>query len=110
MHLLESRSRTLAIAFMAMGLAIAFHAVHALFGLGHPSLDGFAKDGVYTAIEFVAVGGCPARVLRRRQDRAAWALITAGLLTWTAGDLVWTIWLNNVANPPDPSIADALYL
>ena len=95
---------------MAMGLAIAFDAVHALFGLGGHSLDGFAKDGVYTAIELVAVGVCAARVLQRRQDRVPWVLITAGLLTWTGGDLVWTIWLNNIANPPDPSIADPLYL
>ncbi len=93
-----------------MGLAIAFDAIHALFGLGHPSLDGFAKDGVYTAIELVAVGVCAARVLQRKQDRVAWMLVTVGLLTWTGGDLVWTTWLNNVANPPDPSIADPLYL
>jgi two-component system, cell cycle response regulator len=110
MFLLESRSRALAIAFVAMGLAIAFHAVHALLGLGHPSLDAFVKDGIYTAIELVAVGICAARVLQRRQDRAAWLLITAGLLAWTGGDFVWTIWLNNVANPPYPSIADPLYL
>ena len=93
-----------------MGLAIVFHAVHAMFGLGHPSLDGFVKDGVYTAIEFVAVGVCAARVVRRREDRAAWLLITAGLLTWAGGDFLWTIWLDNVAYPPYPSIADALYL
>jgi len=110
MSLFESRSRVLAIAFVAMGTAIAFHAVHAVFGLGHPSLDGFANDGVYTAIELVAVGVCVARVLRRREDRAAWLLISAGLLTWTGGDFVWTIWLDNVAHPPYPSIADALYL
>ncbi len=46
----------------------------------------------------------------RREDRWAWALIAFGLLTWTAGDLVWTLWLNNLANPPFPSIADPLYL
>jgi hypothetical protein len=91
MSLFESRSRVLAIAFMAMGLGIAFHAFHAVFGLGHPSLDGLAKDGVYTAIEFVAVGVCVARVLRRRGDRAVWLLIGVGLLTWTGGDFAWTI-------------------
>ena len=35
--------------------------------------------------------------------------MTVGLL-WTAGDLTWTLWLDNVANPPAPSFADALYL
>ena len=61
-------------------------------------------------IELVAVGVCVARVLQRQRDRGAWLLITAGLLAWTGGDFVWTIWLNNVANPPYPSIADPLYL
>ena len=93
-----------------MALALAFHAAHALFGLGHPSLDGFAKDGVYTAIEFVAIGVCTARALSRRQDRAAWLLISASLVAWAGGDFVWTVWLSNVASPPSPSIADALYL
>lgn len=44
-----------------------------------------------------------ARVVRRRENRLAWGLITAGLLVWAAGDLVWTLWLNNLANPPYPS-------
>jgi diguanylate cyclase (GGDEF)-like protein len=109
MSITSSSSRALNVVLVAVTLAIAFHALHALFGLGGASLDGFAKDGVYTAIEFVAVGVCAARVLRRRENRAAWLLICVGLVTWTAGDLVWTIWLNNVADPPYPSIADALY-
>jgi len=100
----------LAVAFVAMGLAIAFHAAHAVFGFGNHWLDGFTNDGVYTAIECVAVGVCFTRALRRRGDRAAWLLIGVALLMWTGGDLVWTIWLDHVANPRYPSIADVLYL
>ena len=110
MRVLDSKSRVLRVAALAIGVGLVFHTAHALFGLGHPSLDGFAKNWVYTAIELVAVGVCAARVLQRQQDRGAWLLITAGLLTWTGGDFVWAIWLNNVANPPYPSIADPLYL
>ncbi len=106
----ESRSRLLAAAFAAMALGVAFHALHAVFGFWGPSLDGLAKDWVYTAVELVAVGVCAARGLRRGEDRAAWLLITVGLLTWTGGDLLWTVWLDNVAHPPYPSIADASYL
>ena len=110
MPILQSRSRVLALVFLAMGCAVALHALHALAGVGRPALDGFVKDGVYTAIELTAVAVCGARALLRRRDRAAWALITVGLLTWSGGDFVWTIWLNDVANPPYPSIADPLYL
>jgi HD-GYP domain-containing protein (c-di-GMP phosphodiesterase class II) len=110
MLLLDSRSRLLAVAFLAMGLGTAAYAADALIGAGHGALNDFFQDGVYTAIEFVAVAVCFTRAARRRADRAAWLLIGVGLLTWTAGDLVWTVWLENLAHPPYPSIADGLYL
>ncbi len=108
--MLESRSRVLAVAFVAMGLAVTVHAVHAVFDVGHPELDSFVTNWVYMSIEFVAVAVCAGRALTRSQDRGAWLLITAGLIAWTGGDLVWTLWLDNVAEPPYPSIADPLYL
>ena len=46
----------------------------------------------------------------RRRERGAWALIGLGLLFWSGGDLVWTLWLSNLENPPYPSVADGLYL
>ena len=110
MPILPFRSSVLAVVFLTMGCAVAFHALHALAGIARPALDGFVKDGIYTAIELVAVAVCGARAVLRRQDRTAWALIALGLLTWSGGDLVWTVWLNDLANPPYPSIADPLYL
>jgi diguanylate cyclase (GGDEF)-like protein len=106
----DSRSPILILAFAAMGAALVLEAAQALFGLGGPSLDGFAGDGLYTAVEVLAVGVCWARALTRREDRLAWLLFAAAALAWTAGDLVWTLWLDDLASPPSPSIADALYL
>src|SRR6201995_898057 len=97
-------------AFAAMWLCVAFHAARALLGFGGPGLEAFAKNGVYTAAEVLAFIICAVRVWARREDRLAWALVAFGLLTWTAGDLVWTLWLNNLANPPFPSIPDPIYL
>ena len=102
--------RLLTTAFVAMWLLVAFHAAHALLGFGGPAMAALAKNWVYTAAEVLAVGICGARVWTCREDRWAWGLIAFGLLTWTAGDLVWTLWLNNLSNPPFPSIADPLYL
>ncbi|HLB21868.1 MAG TPA: HD domain-containing phosphohydrolase, partial [Solirubrobacteraceae bacterium] len=93
-----------------MALAIAFEVSHVLIGFGGPSLDDLTNEGLYTAIELLAVGLCFARALRLREDRATWLVIGAGLLAWSGGDLVWTVWLDHVADPPYPSIADALYL
>ena len=110
MSTLRRRSTALKATFAVMALAIALHLAHVGLGLGRPALDGFVNDGLYTAIEFVAVGLCAARAMTRRADRTAWILITAGLLAWTGGDLIWTVWLNFLANPPSPSVADGLYL
>jgi diguanylate cyclase (GGDEF)-like protein len=93
-----------------LALAVAFELAHTALGVGRPALSALVKDGLYTAIELTAVALCAARVVSRREDRAAWVLITAGLLAWTGGDLLWTVWLNFLSSPPAPSAADALYL
>src|SRR2546425_1155143 len=103
-------SRALRLTFAAIGAALAAHALHAVFGLGGRGLDGFFKDGLYMAIELVALGACLARVLQRARDRGAWGLICLGLAAWAGGDLVFTVWLENLSNPPYPSLGDALYL
>ncbi len=109
-RLFEGKSRVLVLAFAALALATVFEGVHALAGFGGPWLEDFANEWLYTAIELVAVALCVARAVRRRKDRAAWLLIAAGLLAWTAGDFTWTIWLDGVSNPPYPSLADGFYL
>ncbi len=105
-----STPRLLSAAATVMGLGVAFEASHALFGLGGHSLDGFAGKWVYTGVELIAVLVCATRVLMRREDRWAWGFMTLGLLAWTGGDLVWAVWLDNLADPPTPSVADGLYL
>ncbi len=107
---LWGRSRLVPVAFGAIGLALAFEAAHALVGLGGSALDGFVNDGIYTAVEFACVALAFLRVVRVRENRLAWALITIGLAAWASGDLLWTVWLEDLAHPPYPSIADALYL
>jgi diguanylate cyclase (GGDEF)-like protein len=93
-----------------MWLIVAFHGARAFLGFGGPELRSFCEAWVYTAAEVVAVAICIARVCTQRANRLAWALVAFGMLTWTAGDLVWTLWLDNLADPPFPSLADPLYL
>jgi len=102
--------RPLTLAFTAMWLVVAFHGARALLRFGGPGMDAFCNTWVYMAAEVMAFAICAARVWRRREDRWAWALVAFGVLTWSGGDLVWTLWLDNVANPPYPSVADWLYL
>lgn len=108
--LFDSKSRALPVAFVAVSLATTFSAAHAIAGFGGSGLTEFADEWLYTTLEVLAVGLCLSRALRRREDRAAWLLISVALLAWTGGDFLWTTWLGSLANPPYPSIADASYL
>jgi two-component system cell cycle response regulator len=97
-------------AFSAMGLGIAFELLRALTGVGGRGLNSFADNWLYMAVEFVAIAVCLARVRQRREQRLAWALVTFALVCWSVGDLLWAVWLDNLASPPFPSAADVAYL
>ncbi len=47
--------------------------------------------------------------MRGAENRAPWLLVTLAISV-DGGDMVWTVWLGHVANPPYPSLADAFYL
>ena len=100
----------LTLAFSALALGIAFELLRAMTGLGGRSLDSLTTNWVYMAIELIAIGVCAARSFRHRDHRRAWALMTVALVCWSTGDLLWAVWLDDVARPPFPSPADGLYL
>src|SRR5579875_3218338 len=110
MHSLTHHPRRLTVALAAMGLLVAFHGARALIGFGGAEMRWLCNTWVYTVAEGMAVAICAARAVAQPRDRLAWSLIAFGVLTWSAGDLVWTVWLDDLANPPFPSVADPLYL
>jgi two-component system, cell cycle response regulator len=97
-------------AFLAIGLGVAFELLRAVTGLGGSALDSLTNNWVYMAVEFVAIGVCAARVVKRREDRLVWGLMTFALTCWSVGDLLWAVWLDHLARPPFPSAADVMYL
>ena len=51
-----------------------------------------------------------ARAVRIPESRGAWSVIAVGITFYGAGNLVWSFWLEHVANPPIPSVCDVLWL
>jgi two-component system, cell cycle response regulator len=100
----------LVVAFAAIALGIGFELLRLATGIGGAAWRSLANNWVYMAIEFVAVGVCAARAVSRREHRIAWLLMTVALGAWGVGDLLWAVWLDNLAAPPFPSPADVLYL
>src|SRR5215470_15576398 len=89
--------------FVVLALCLAVHAVHAVLGPGDSRRDVVIQSWDYTAVMWVGSLLCLLAAATRRQERAAWSLIGVGLLLWAGGDLVWTLWLNNLDDPPYPS-------
>jgi two-component system cell cycle response regulator len=100
----------LTLAFAAIAVGIAFELLRLATGIGGSAWSSLADNWVYMAVEFVAVGVCAARAISRREHRLAWSLMTVALAAWSLGDLLWAVWLDNLAAPPFPSPADGLYL
>jgi len=58
----------------------------------------------------IAAAALALRAILVRRERRAWALIAAGLASYSAATLMWILWLQPQDPPPYPSIADALWI
>jgi diguanylate cyclase (GGDEF)-like protein len=83
---------------------------HNTVDLGAPRFSYFIEEWVYDFITMSAALATLDRAIFRTEERLAWGLLGLGLFSWAAGDLYWTVFLRDMANPPFPSIDDALYL
>ncbi len=91
----------------ALAVLLAFFA-HALFWRG--TLDGFFNDWVYNALVAGAAVSVLTRAVRVKQDRPAWLMLGGGLALWSAAEITSTVYVAKLANPPYPSISDAMWL
>ena len=88
---------------------LAAFAAHAVFWRGG-SLDGFFNDWVYNALILTAAASSVVRAVRIRTDRAAWLLVGLGLALWAGAEITNTVYVSKLAEPPYPSISDAMWL
>ncbi|MGH2947628.1 MAG: HD domain-containing phosphohydrolase [Solirubrobacteraceae bacterium] len=96
--------------FAACAAWLALHELRAILAPGlnaGPLFDRAAHDVVL----LLAAGLCLARVPAvRGRERLAWALIGAGVLAWSLGEVFYTAVLWEDADPPIPSPADLGFL
>ena len=102
--------RTLRGAGVLLGALVIALGLHDAGALGGPKLDDFFNVWVYTAIELLVCALVLTRAVTIRQDRGAWLALGIGIAFYTAGDLYYTLFLENAASVPTPSPADAGYL
>ena len=83
----------------------------AFIAAGQPAaLEDAASIWVYHASLLLASLACFAHAVLVRDQRPAWIAFGLGLMSWTAGDLYWTLVYSNATSVPYPSLADVGYL
>ena len=95
---------------LVTGAGLAAYAAHVAFGFGGEGSDGFFQDWVYNALVLSAALSCLVRGVMVRAERARWLSLGGGLLCLFGAELYYTLHLSRLADPPYPSLADALYL
>jgi diguanylate cyclase (GGDEF)-like protein len=96
----------------ALALAgLGLHAAHTGLGLGRgATLTPLIDEWLYNGLMLAAAVALLVRGIVRREDRAAWLVLGAGALAWSAGDLYFSLFLADDAVVPLPSVSDALFI
>jgi diguanylate cyclase (GGDEF)-like protein len=105
----NSAPRLVRLAVYALMAGVALHILNGPGGLGLGVPAG-VFDVIYNAVLIGSALVCVARAVHVREERVAWALIGASLITWSAADLYYTTVLGKLDEPPYPSISDAGWL
>ncbi len=102
--------RVVRLLLYAVLAAVAAHAAYAVFGVGGDSAHRVFGDWLHTGVLAACALICIARGVAEPRERAAWILIGAGLLAWTAGDAYWSFHLSGLEEIRYPSLTDAAHL
>src|SRR5687768_8603301 len=79
-------------------------------GLAGDAATSLFQDYVYNALLMAGAAFCLWRAAAFGEERLAWLVMGAGILVWTGADVLWTAVYADEANPPYPSVSDALWL
>jgi two-component system cell cycle response regulator len=91
-----------------LGTGWALFVIATLLGYGADSSFG---SKLYATLLMSAAVACIWRAVVARDERLAWSLMAAAIVSWTFGDLYWDVGLDaSMAAVQTPSVADSLYL
>ena len=97
---------------VVMAAAVVAHGAYAIFGLGKGSADVLISDGLSSVAYVGAAALCLSRAALIRSERAPWAVLGAGSLSYAVGQLYYVLVLKQLpeAEVPFPSLADGFWL
>jgi two-component system cell cycle response regulator len=105
-----SQRRLLRACWGAAAVLMAAFALQAATGVGDEAVEGLFQDYVYNALLLTGAGFCLWRAAAFREERAAWLVLGAGIVSWAAADILWTAVYSADADPSHPTVSDGLWL
>jgi two-component system, cell cycle response regulator len=105
-----TRRMVLRACWWAAAALMAAFLLQAATGLGGEAVESPFNDYVYNLLLLAGAGFCLWRAAAFREERAAWLVMGAGIVSWTGADVLWTAIYGGHASPPYPSVSDALWL
>jgi diguanylate cyclase (GGDEF)-like protein len=89
-------------------LALTF--INATLGLGGMALELTIREWLSCVVYILVAAIVALRVVHGGAHSRSWALFALGLSLYGLGNVLWSVWIGNLQNPPIPSICDALWL
>ena len=106
----RGESRALGAGFAVVALLLAVTAANALLGVGGRAAADPIRDWLSCTVYILVAAIVALRALRGSTKRRSWAVFAVGLSLYAAGNLLWSLWLGHLSNPPLPSVSDGLWL
>jgi len=91
-------------------LALAAYAAQTSLQICGAGADPFFEQYVYTGLLFAAAGMCLTRAITVARERTPWLVLGVGLLAWAGGEVYYSVFYADLAEPPLPGVSDGLWL
>jgi diguanylate cyclase len=97
-------------ALAVLALLVVAGVANVLVGFGGPAVGLLIRTWAGSFGYVLAAAIVVLRATRIPRQRRAWMLLAIGLSLYGIGNIVWTVWYDQMLVPPIPSISDALWL
>jgi diguanylate cyclase (GGDEF)-like protein len=97
-------------ALAVLALLVVTGAANALLGFGGSAVGSLIRTWGASFGYVLAAAIVVLRAARIPRQRRAWMLLAIGLSLYGIGNIVWTVWYDQLRAPPIPSISDGLWL
>ncbi len=102
--------RSVRIGLLLGALLIVLWTLRAATSWGSDAVDRVFTVEVFQALYVPSILVCATRAVRVRDERSAWVLLSLALIANAGGFAAYSLFVEGLASPPSPSIADASWL